>query len=114
MEENIIVIGLCILAPSYGSTIKSTTFVSFQEELIVYNNNRQKVIKRIINTTINIILPILIDDNGLIEGSSVFLLLVRCWRDNCIDGGRRWWSWWFFESLGWCSGKFWKWIFLSM
>ena len=78
MEEHAIVIELCILVPSHKSTIKSTTFVSFQEELGVYNNNnRQKVIKRRINMTINIIFPILIDDNGLIEGSILLLLLVR-------------------------------------
>ena len=72
LEENVIVIDLCIIVPSHESTIKSTTFVSFQEELTVYNNNRQKVNKRRINMTINIILPILIDDNGLIEGSILF------------------------------------------
>ena len=77
MEENVIVINLCILVPSHESTIKSTTFVSLQEELRVCNNNRQKVIKRRINMTINIILPILIDDNGLIEESILLLLLVR-------------------------------------
>ena len=77
LEENIIVINLCILVPSHESTIKSTTFVSFQEELTVYNNNKQKAIKRRVNMTISIILPILIDDNGLIEGSILLLLLVR-------------------------------------
>ena len=77
MEENVIVIDLCFLVPSHESIIKSTIFVSFQEELTVHNNNRPKVIKRRINMSINIILPILIDDNGLIEGSILLLLLVR-------------------------------------
>ena len=91
MEENVIVIDLCFLVPSHESIIKSTIFVSFQEELTVHNNNRPKVIKRRINMSINIILPILIDDNGLIEGSILLLLLVRWWWVNCIDG--EWWWW---------------------